>query len=52
MLEVAIVAFKRVLAADAVIARSELDPAVIAVDQLGKRLSLPPVGVPLAADGD
>lgn len=36
MLEVAIAAFKRVLATDKVISESELDPAVIVVDTAGK----------------
>lgn len=38
MLEVSIAAFKRVLATDAVIAESELDPAVVPVDTLGRPL--------------
>jgi uncharacterized protein YqhQ len=52
MLEVAIAAFKRVLAADGVITRAELDPSVVEVDQLAKPLAMPPLAVPLAADGD
>jgi uncharacterized protein YqhQ len=36
MLEVAIAAFKRVLATDQVIAESELDPAIVVVDTAGK----------------
>jgi uncharacterized protein YqhQ len=51
MLEVAIAAFKRVLATDAVITEAELDPNVVGVDQTGRPLSLPPLAVPLAADG-
>lgn len=59
MLEVAIAAFKRVLATDAVIAEAELDPRVVGVDQNGRPLALPhaqpqqpqPLAVPLAADG-
>ncbi|HUG16824.1 MAG TPA: DUF1385 domain-containing protein [Thermomicrobiales bacterium] len=38
MLEVAIAAFKRVLATDAVIPESELDPAIVVVDTSGRPL--------------
>jgi uncharacterized protein YqhQ len=51
MLEVAIAAFKSVLATDAVIARAEVGSAVISVDQTGRPLTLPPIGLPLVADG-
>jgi uncharacterized protein YqhQ len=57
MLEVAIAAFKSVLATDAVIARAEVGSAVVSVDQNGRPLSLPPLGTPqpqpqsLVADG-
>lgn len=50
MIEVAIAAFKRVLARDAVIAQSELDPAVVVVDQLGRPTSAP-APVALAVEG-
>lgn len=51
MLEVAIAAFKRVLATDAVIAEAELDPSIIAVDTMGRPLVPALEPVPLAADG-
>ena len=50
MLHVAIAAFKSVLATDAVISRVELS-SIVSVDQTGRPLSLPPLGVPLVADG-
>jgi uncharacterized protein YqhQ len=51
MLEVAIAAFKRVLATDAVIAEAELDPSIIAVDTMGRPLVPALEPVPVAADG-
>lgn len=51
MLEVAIAAFKRVLATDAVIAEAELDPSIIAVDTMGRPLIPALEPVPVAADG-
>jgi len=51
MLEIAIAAFRRVLATDAVIAEAELDPSIIAVDTLGRPLVPALEPVPLAADG-
>jgi uncharacterized protein YqhQ len=59
MLEVAIAAFKSVLATDAVITRAEVGSAVVSVDQTGRPLALPPLGAaqpqaqpqPLVADG-
>jgi uncharacterized protein YqhQ len=50
MLEVAIAAFKQVLVSDGVIERVDLDPSVVAVDQLVKPRALPQVAA-LAADG-
>lgn len=60
MLEVSISAFKRVLVTDAVIAESELDPAVVPVDTLGRPLfpmpipvgGVTPMPVPVAAMAD
>lgn len=51
MLEVAIAAFKRVLATDAVIAEAELDPSIIAVDTMGRPLVPALEPIPVAADG-
>jgi uncharacterized protein YqhQ len=51
MLEVAIAAFKRVLATDAVIAEAELDPSIIPVDTMGRPLVPALEPVPVAADG-
>jgi uncharacterized protein YqhQ len=51
MLEVAIAAFKRVLATDAVIAEAELDPSIIAVDTMGRPLVPALEPMPVAADG-
>jgi uncharacterized protein YqhQ len=50
MLEVAIAAFKQVLATDAVIARTELDPAVVVVDTAGRPLISMPDAVPAMAE--
>jgi uncharacterized protein YqhQ len=56
MLEVAIAAFKRVLASDAVIAAEELDAAVLLVDQTGRPVmspvapSMSPMPVGIEAD--
>jgi uncharacterized protein YqhQ len=50
MLEVAIASFKRVLATDAVIAESELDPAVITVDTAGRPLIAMPEAIPAMAE--
>lgn len=50
MLEVAIAAFKRVLATDDVISEMELDPSIIAVDTMGRRIV--PVLEPAAVTAD